>query len=61
MELAISGMKILLDEKKQRGCYCLITSDGRYLSNPTLFQGTAGIGYEMLRLAAPDTIRSVLI
>jgi lantibiotic modifying enzyme len=29
--------------------------------NPTLFQGIAGIGYEMLRLAAPDLLPSILL
>jgi len=29
--------------------------------NPTLFQGTAGIGYELLRLAAPAQLPSVLL
>ena len=29
--------------------------------NPTFFQGTAGIGYELLRLAHPDQVPSVLL
>jgi lantibiotic modifying enzyme len=28
---------------------------------PGLFQGTAGIGYELLRLARPDLLPSVLL
>jgi lantibiotic modifying enzyme len=61
LEFAKRGMRKLLNEKAQRGRYCLVASDGKYLSNITLFQGTAGIGYEMLRLAAPQTIPSILI
>lgn len=61
MELAKGRMGMLLDEKEQRKRYCLIGSDGKFLSNITLFQGTAGIGYEMLRLAAPETIHTILI
>ena len=29
--------------------------------SPGLFQGTAGIGYELLRLARPDLVPSVLL
>ena len=54
-------MKMLLDDKKERGRFCILNSDGKYLYNPTLFQGTAGIAYEMLRLTAPEKIRSILI
>ena len=47
--------------KRQRGHYNFHAVKGKYYYNPTLFQGTTGIGYEILRLIAPDRIRSVLI
>ncbi len=61
MECAKELISTLLSEKRERGHYSLMNSDGRYVKNPTLFQGTAGIGYEMLRIAAPGIIKSVLI
>jgi type 2 lantibiotic biosynthesis protein LanM len=61
LDRAKGMMKMLLDDKKEHGRFCILKSDGEYLYNPTLFQGTAGIAYEMLRLAAPEKIRSILI
>ena len=61
MECAKEMISLLIFEKRERGHYSLMNSDGRYVKNPTLFQGTAGIGYEMLRVAAPAIIKSVLI
>jgi lantibiotic modifying enzyme len=31
------------------------------LDNPGFFQGTAGIGYELLRMVRPDLLPSVLL
>ena len=39
----------------------LLANLPRSASNPGLFQGYAGIGYELLRLAAPESIPSVLL
>jgi type 2 lantibiotic biosynthesis protein LanM len=33
----------------------------KQVDNPSFFQGTAGIGYEMLRMARPDLLPSVLL
>ena len=33
----------------------------RQVDNPGFFQGTAGIGYELLRMARPDLLPSVLV
>ena len=33
----------------------------REVDNPGFFQGTAGIGYELLRMAHPDLLPSVLM
>jgi len=48
---------------KKQGGYCLIDDDmpsalGCY---PGFFQGEAGIGYELLRLAYPERLPSVLL
>lgn len=61
MELAQKKASALIHAKKQRGHYNFHVSNGRYYYNPTLFQGTAGIGYELLRLIEPEKIRSILI
>lgn len=61
--LALAHRKLseLIIGKQKRGHYNFHTVNGKYYYNPTLFQGTAGIGYEILRFLAPDRIRSVLI
>lgn len=61
MECAKEKISALIFEKQVRGHYSLMNADGHYTKNPTLFQGTAGIGYEMLRIAAPEIIKSILI
>jgi lantibiotic modifying enzyme len=33
----------------------------RQVDNPGFFQGKAGIGYELLRMARPDLLPSVLL
>ena len=33
----------------------------KQVDNPGFFQGTAGIGYELLRMARPDLLPSVLL
>jgi lantibiotic modifying enzyme len=45
------------------GGYRLLTtrSSGRALNNPALFQGLSGIGYQLLRLAHPDVVPSLLL
>jgi lantibiotic modifying enzyme len=46
---------------RQRGSYYIhpLLPDGVY--SPGFFRGTAGIGYELLRLARPDLLPSVLL
>lgn len=48
----------LLERAERRGKFCLATRGG--LSNPGLFLGTAGIGYQLLRIAFPGTVPSLL-
>ncbi|MBD2255227.1 type 2 lanthipeptide synthetase LanM family protein [Nostoc parmelioides] len=46
---------------KQAGGYQLFTNLPNHVFNPGFFQGTAGIGYELLRLAHPEALPSVLL
>jgi len=61
MNLAHRKLSDLVLGKQQRGHYNFHTVNGKYYYNPTLFQGTAGIGYEILRFIAPDKIQSILV
>lgn len=47
--------------KKQEGAFYIFSDLPRDVYNPGFFQGTAGIGYELLRLAYPDLLPSVLL
>jgi lantibiotic modifying enzyme len=51
----------VLARAEQAGAFALhpLLPTGAF--NPGLFQGTAGIGYELLRLAHPDLVPSVLL
>jgi type 2 lantibiotic biosynthesis protein LanM len=51
----------LVQRATQLGHFRLLAGLPRHASNPGLFQGYAGIGYELLRLAAPESIPSVLL
>ncbi len=46
---------------KETGGYQLFANLPRSVSNPSFFQGIAGIGYELLRLAYPEALPSVLL
>jgi hypothetical protein len=48
---------------KQVGTYQvrLDLTSGQTFYNPPLFQGMAGIGYQLLRLARPDEVPSLLL
>ena len=61
MSLAHRKLSDLILGKQKRGHYNFHTVNGKYYYNPTLFQGTAGIGYEILRFLDPERIQSVLI
>ena len=61
LDFAHLRLSELIRGKQKRGHYNFHTVNGKYYYNPTLFQGTAGIGYEILRFLDPDKIKSVLI
>ncbi|BAZ20540.1 lanthionine synthetase C family protein [Kalymmatonema gypsitolerans NIES-4073] len=46
---------------KQVGSFYLFSELSGDIYNPGLFQGTSGIGYELLRLAYPESLPSVLL
>ncbi len=45
----------------QTGTYQLFANLPGHVFSPNFFQGTAGIGYQLLRLAHPETVPSVLL
>jgi lantibiotic modifying enzyme len=49
----------MIQRREAKGQYTLNAGKGKVF-NPSLFQGTAGIGYELLRCAAPLEIFSIL-
>lgn len=54
-------MMAMVLRKRQTGAYTLNSSStGAVVYNPSFFQGTAGIGYEILRCLEPEKICSVL-
>ncbi|HEX5848037.1 MAG TPA: type 2 lanthipeptide synthetase LanM family protein [Rubrobacter sp.] len=51
----------VLDKANRTGGFVLHPLLPRQVDNPGFFQGTAGIGYELLRMARPDLLPSVLL
>lgn len=47
--------------KAERGNYTFLPSGYVQTFDPSLFYGAAGVGYEMLRLAEPEKIESLLL
>jgi lantibiotic modifying enzyme len=60
-ETARTAAAVLVRRAKLRGRYGLYAQVPAVADSLSLFQGTAGIGYELLRLADPDNIPSVLL
>lgn len=53
-------MSHVIARADKRGYYSCLSKTIESIISPSLFYGVAGIGYEMLRLAAPERIESVL-
>lgn len=51
----------IVTRAKQVGTFDLFSELSGDLYNPGFFQGTSGIGYELLRLAYPESLPSVLL
>jgi len=53
----MAGMAL---RKRRKGRYTLNSDSSGGVNNPSFFQGTAGIGYQILRCLAPEGFYSVL-
>ncbi|MDJ0732606.1 MAG: type 2 lanthipeptide synthetase LanM family protein [Nostocaceae cyanobacterium] len=51
----------VLKRAKQNGEYTFLSPSPNSILSPSFFQGTAGVGYQFLRLAFPESLPSVLI
>jgi type 2 lantibiotic biosynthesis protein LanM len=60
---ALAQASTAVTRARQTGGYRLRSqlADGRAIFNPALFQGMAGIGYQLLRLIRPRTLPSMLL
>lgn len=61
LELAIILAERVLSRSRATGRYGLTSARGTELFDPSLFQGSAGIGYTLLRLIAPDDVPCLLL
>jgi type 2 lantibiotic biosynthesis protein LanM len=61
LEVARHWSSVLVRRAEQRGGFRLLSRLPRQAYHPGLFQGTAGIGYQLLRAACPDQLPSVLL
>lgn len=60
-EMALQRAACVVARAEQTGAYKLFPNLPNYVFSPSFFQGTAGIGYELLRLAYPEVLPSVLL
>jgi type 2 lantibiotic biosynthesis protein LanM len=60
-ELTLQKAAWVVARAKQTGAYQLFANFPKSVFSPSFFQGTAGIGYELLRLAYPEVLPSVLL
>jgi lantibiotic modifying enzyme len=61
VEEARGGMARLLDRAANEGGFQLFRELRRGTYNPSLFCGSAGIGYQLLRLSRPDSLPCLLL
>jgi lantibiotic modifying enzyme len=52
---------VVLDKARSQGTFTLFLHGSSQTMNPGFFQGLSGIGYQLLRLAYPDQLPSVLL
>jgi len=60
-EMALQRVACIVARAEQTGAYQLFPNLPNYVFSPSFFKGTAGIGYELLRLAYPEILPSVLL
>jgi lantibiotic modifying enzyme len=58
---AAAAAEARLDLRAARGSFGLSCDDAPEWLKPSLFRGIAGLGYELLRIAAPGDVPSVLL
>jgi type 2 lantibiotic biosynthesis protein LanM len=61
LETARQQAAWLVNRAGENGGFHLFSGPGGNVYHPGFFRGTAGIGYQLLRLANPDTLPSVLL
>lgn len=61
LEIARRLASQVVARAEQTGGYRLTSARGRDLFDPSLFQGAAGIGYTLLRLADPEALPCLLL
>ncbi len=61
MDQALGQAARLMSRARESGGYHLVTALPKGAYSPGLFQGASGIGYQLLRLADPASIPSVLL
>ena len=61
VEEARTRMAMVIARAERNGHYQCINKSMNHVFNSSLFYGTAGIGYEMLRLISPDTTECLLL
>jgi type 2 lantibiotic biosynthesis protein LanM len=61
LNTAIKQATWVVERAKQNRGYALLPHLSNSVFSPSFFQGSAGLGYELLRLASPESFPSVLI
>lgn len=59
--IALQQASYLISKSDREGGFKLLSNVPRDVFSPNFFQGAAGIGYELLRLAYPEKLASVLL
>ena len=61
MEVVHQGVTGILTQAQAQGTFTLFANLPQLVYNPGFFHGTTGIGYELLRIAYPSVLPSVLL
>ena len=61
MEVVHQGVTKILTQAQAQGTFTLFANLPQLVYNPVFFHGTTGIGYELLRIAYPTVLPSVLL
>lgn len=60
-DFAVQATTYLVKQAQSRGRFNLVSASVPVAYNPGFFQGNTGIGYQLLRIAYPDLVPSVLL